>query len=340
VNLVAYVARRALFSFLVLLFVVVVTFVLSHSLGGDPIFAWLGKDALLHPNLVKLYTEKLHLDSPIYVQFFFYIVAVLSGNFGYSPIRGNVPVLSVLETTFPYTFQIMFFAYIFTLLIGITMGVVAARYHGTKIDNAVRAFYLGSVASPSFFIAIIFLLLFSYQLGIFPSSGAFSPTLLPPAVITGIPMLDSLLEGNWAYFASALDHVLLPSLTLAVVSFGIITRVLRSSMLDVMQANYIRTARAKGVRESNIFYGHGLRNALIPLVTLSTLMVVWLITGTVFVENIFSYPGLGQYLVQALTGLDYPGIMAVTILFAVIIVSANLAADILYAFADPEIRLG
>ena len=339
-NLAAYVARRILFSIFVLFCVLIITFTLSHLVGGDPVIAWLGREAALQPGLASQYTILFHLRSPLYIQFYYYVINLVHGNLGLSPIRGNIPVLVVLEQTFPYTLQIAFFAYIFTLLLGIILGVLAARYHHTKADFGIRAFYIGTVASPSFFVALILIIVFAYKLGIFPSGLAYSPFVNPPTAITGIPMLDSLIEGNWSYFWSALYHVLLPSFTLAMVSFGIITRVLRSSMLDVMQAPYIRTARAKGLSESQVFYKHGLRNALIPVVTLSTLMVTWLITGTIFVENIYAYPGLGQYLVQALAGLDYPGIMATTILFAVIIVTSNLVADILYAFADPQIRLG
>jgi len=153
-------------------------------------------------------------------------------------------------------------------------------------------------------------------------------------------MIDSLLQGDYAYFQSSLAHVILPSLALALTTFGVITRVLRSSMLDTMHANYIRTARAKGCDEGSVFFKHGLRNALIPVITISSLIVTWLITGTVFVESIFNYPGIGQYVVQALFYQDYPGILATTLVFAVIIIISNLVADIMYAVVDPQIRLG
>jgi peptide/nickel transport system permease protein len=151
-------------------------------------------------------------------------------------------------------------------------------------------------------------------------------------------MLDSLIEGNFAYLQSALIHVILPSLTLAVTTFGVVTRILRSSVLDVMHSNFIRTARAKGVDERTVFLSHGLRNGLIPVVTVSSLVVTYLLTGTVFVENIFAYPGMGQYVVQALLASDYPGILATTLIFASLIVLTNLSADILYVVVDPQIR--
>jgi len=152
--------------------------------------------------------------------------------------------------------------------------------------------------------------------------------------------LDSLIEGNWAYLSSALQHVILPSMALALGTFGVVVRILRSSMLDVMRANYVRTARAKGLNERTVFFKHGLRNAMISVVTLSSLIVTWLITGTIFVENIFSYPGMGQYVFTALIAQDYPGILATTIIFAIIIILSNLTADVLYVIVDPQIRLG
>jgi ABC-type dipeptide/oligopeptide/nickel transport system permease component len=340
VNLLEYIARRVFFSIFVLLAVLIITFTLSHSLGGDPIVAWLGKDAQLHPGIALVYEKKFHLNDPIYIQFYYYLVGLSQGQLGFSPSRGFIPVIQVLESTIPYTLQIAFFAYIFALLIGISLGVIASRYHHTPVDGVVRAFYLGTASSPAFFIALIILIIFAFTLGWFPSGNAFGTDVFQPTAITHIPMLDSLLEGNLAYFSSALDHTLLPSFTLAVVTYGILTRVLRSSMLDVMSANYIRTARAKGLSESSVFFRHGLRNAMIPIVTLSTLMITWLITGTIFVENIFSYPGLGQYVVQALNGQDYPGILATTLIFALVIVGANLLADVFYALVDPQIRLG
>ena len=173
-----------------------------------------------------------------------------------------------------------------------------------------------------------------------PSGGAFDLSLTTATPITGFPLIDSLIEGNWAFFASSLEHLILPSFALALVTFGVVTRVLRSSLLDVMRMNYVRTARAKGLSENKVFFKHAVRNALIPVVTLSSVVLTWLITGTIFVENVFGYPGMGQYLVSALEYQDYPGILAVAIVFAIFIVVGNLVADLLYVYIDPQIRLG
>jgi len=339
-NLAKYILRRALFGIFVLLSVMTITFVLSHSLGGDPIYAWIGKAAGMHPELAQAYIKKYHLSDPVYVQYYYYLVNLFQGNLGYSPSRNFLPVSTVIAQTLPYTLQIAFFAIVASLLLGVLLGVVAARYNHTPIDDAIRGIYLAGYASPPFFIALVLLIVFTFSFGLLPSGGAYDPTLTSPTWITGIPMLDSLLEGNLAYFTSSLQHVVLPSAALTLVTFGIVTRVLRSSLLDIMHANYIRTARAKGLDENTVFYKHGLRHALIPVVSLSSLVVTWLITGTIFVENVFSYPGMGRYVVQALNGQDYPGILGTTIVFALVIVVANLVADILYAVVDPQVRLG
>ncbi|MDG7001511.1 MAG: ABC transporter permease [Nitrososphaerota archaeon] len=338
-NIGSFIIRRLLLAIFVLIGVATITFILSHSLGGNPLYAWLGKSVGLHPQLAQAYAEKYHLNDPIYIQYYYYLSGLLHGSLGYSPSRGFVPVISVISETLPYTLQIVFFAIIISIILGVALGVVAARYHHKLPDKSIRGFYLAGIASPSFFIALVLLIAFTFELRLLPSGGAANPLLTLPRPITHLPLLDSLLEGNWPYFVSALKHVILPSMALALVTFGVIVRVLRSSMLDVMRSNYVRTARAKGLSENTVFFKHGLRNAMISVVTLSSLILTWLITGTIFVENIFAYPGMGQYVYQALLAQDYPGIMATTLVFAIIIIVTNLVADILYAVVDPQIRL-
>lgn len=335
-----FILRRLFLAIFVLVGVITITFILSHSLGGNPIVAWLGKSASLHPQLAKAYAIKYHLTDPLYVQYYYYITGLLQGNLGFSPSRGFVPVTTVIGQTLPYTLQIAFFAIVISIILGVLLGVIASRYRHSAADKSIRAFYLAGISSPSFFIALVLLIVFTFEFHLLPSGGAADPTITPPHPITYIPILDSIIEGKWAYFASAMQHVILPSMALALGTFGVVVRVLRSSMMDVMRANYIRTARAKGLKERTVFFKHGLRNAMISVVTLSSLIVTWLITGTIFVENIFSYPGMGQYVFTALIAQDYPGILATTIIFAIIIILSNLTADILYVIVDPQIRLG
>ena len=335
-----YILRRLLFGIFVLICVVTITFTLSRSISGNTVVAWLGRAASMHPELAKLYAEKYHLNDPIPVQFYYYVINLLEGNLGFSPSRGFEPVIQVISTTLPFTLQIALFAFFISVVLGILLGVLSAKYQHKKPDTFIRAFYLAGYSSPPFFVALILLIVFAFKLNVLPTGGAYDIQLTTPTVLTGLPIVDAALEGNMPYFVSAFEHMILPSLALALVTFGVLTRVLRSSLLDVMRANYIRTARAKGLDENTVFFKHALRNAMISVVTISSLMITWLITGTIFVENIFAYPGMGQYVVQALAGQDYPGILGTTIVFAVVIVVTNLIADILYAVVDPQIRLG
>jgi len=304
------------------------------------VIAWLGKSASMHPELARLYAEKYHLNDPLPVQFYYYVLNLFQGNLGFSPSRGFQPVAEVISLTLPLTLQIAFFAFIISVALGILLGVLSAQHQHGKADTCIRAFYLAGYSSPPFFIALILLIVFAFKVNWLPTGGAVDVSLNAPTTITGLPMVDAAIEGNVQYLLSSLKHVILPSVALALVTFGVLTRVLRSSLLDVMHANYVRTARAKGLDENAVFFKHALRNAMISVVTISSLMITWLITGTIFVENIFAYPGMGQYLVTALAAEDYPGILAVTIVFAIIIVITNLIADILYAVVDPQVRLG
>jgi len=336
-NFITFILRRLGLAIFVLLGVTLITFTLSHLVSNNPLVAWLGR-AASNPQLAALYIQKYHLDSPLYVQFGYYVSGLLHGDLGFSVFKGE-PVSEALMQTLPFTLQIAFFAILLTLGIGIPLGVLSARYNHTAIDYGITGFYLAGIASPYFLLALFLLVILTYTLHLLPSGGALSPGVPPPIPITNFQLIDSLIEGRWSTFLDGLVHLVMPSLALALGIFGYITRVLRASILDVLHANYIRTARAKGVDENTLFFKHALRNASIPVVTLASIVVTWLVTGTLFVEAIFAYPGVGQYAVQALSNLDYPSLMAITLAFAVIIVLSNLAADILYAVVDPEIRL-
>jgi peptide/nickel transport system permease protein len=227
-----------------------------------------------------------------------------------------------------------------TVLLGILFGVLAAMYHDTIADRSIRSFYLAGIASPTYLIALVLVIVFGYWLHLFPTSGAADPNIPPPTSLTGFPVLDSLLEFNLPYFATAILHLILPSMSLALGVFGVLVRVLRSSILDIMQTNYIRVARAKGADEYTIFFRHALSNSMLPVITVSSLLFTSFLTGTIFVEYIFAYPGIGNYLVNALSNLDYPGILGSTIVLSILVVLVNLVADLLYAMVDPQVRYG
>ena len=339
-NVLPYVIRRLTLAIFVLWGVMTVTFVLSHLIPGNPIDALLGRTATSHPELVAKLSAQYHYDNPIYVQYYYYFENVFHGNLGYATSRGFVPVVQVIEATLPFSLQIAFFAFLIAMIFGILLGMLAARYSHKPIDHGIRAFYLAGVSSPAFFVALLLLIVLTYYFRLLPASGAVATGIPPPSPITGIPMLDAALEFDWRYLSSSLAHVILPAAALAVGAFGIIVRILRASTLQILQANYIRTARAKGIAEDAVFFKHAMRNALMPVVTLSSLILYGLVSGTLFVENIFAYPGLGQYVVGAIAAEDYAGILATTLVYAVVIVVANLVVDVLYVVVDPQIRLG
>lgn len=192
-NLLRYVLRRLFFAGLVVFSVITITFILSHNLGSNIIVAWLGKSAALHPQLAQAYAAKYHLNDPILVQYFYYLVGLSQGDFGFSPSRGFVPVLTVIGQTLPLTLQIVFFAFIISLGVGIPLGVIAARYNHSVTDGGIRFFYLAGYSSPPFFIALVLLIVFTSYFRILPTGGAFDPSIASPAWITGLPILDSLL---------------------------------------------------------------------------------------------------------------------------------------------------
>lgn len=334
----SYIARRLLLAIFVFFGVALITFILTHSISDNPLVAFLGKAASMHPEIAQAYIERFHLNEPIHVQFWYYIVGVVQGDLGYSWSRGTY-VSNIIAQTLPNTLQIVFFALLITLALGIPLGILSCRYSNKLPDYGIRAFYLAGISSPAFFVALILLLVFTYTLHLLPTGGLISLGVPKPKSITGFIILDSLLEGNWEAFVDTIKHVLMPSMALALGNFGYVTRVLRSSLLEVMQTNYIRTARAKGLDERTVFLKHALRNGLMPIVTLTALITTWLMGSSIFVESIFAYPGVGQYLAQALGSLDYAAILGVTLLYTTIIVVVNLVADILYSVLNPAIEL-
>jgi len=229
-------------------------------------------------------------------------------------------------------------AMIFVVLLGTITGLLAAKYASRPPDRIISGFYIFGVASPPFFLPLVLIIVFALFLPILPTGGQIDLLVKLPLVITGIPIIDALFEGNWTAFSSLLTHIVLPSLSLALGAFGILTRILRSNTLQQLDSNYIRAARARGVPENKISFKYAFKNSLISVITLISLLAIFLISGDIFVENIFAYPGMGQYAVQAALTLDYPAILGTTLVYGIIIVLLNLAADLLYAVVDPRIR--
>ncbi len=335
-GLVSYIVRRFLLLIPVLVGVTFIAFFIARIAVPDPARAWAGFRAT--SGELAAYTARYHLNSPIYIQYFYYMKELVSGDWGVSTRTGR-PVLTDIEHFFPPTIELALSALLITIVIGIPLGVIASLYHEKKVDHSIRILYLTGFSSPPFFVALLVLFVFSYYFKIFPTQGELSTNLVPPTHITGMYIVDSLLTGNWVDLKDALWHIILPMTALALTYFGIVTRIMRSSMLEVLNKDYVRAAYARGLNGAQVVVKHAMRNAMIPTITILGLVLGALFGGTVVIETIFVWPGIGYYATQSIESFDFPAVIGVTVLFTLGVVIANLIADILYAVIDPRIKV-
>ncbi len=332
-----FIVKRVLFSVGVLLGVMALTFIISRVIIPDPARAWAGAHA--GQQTIAALTARFHLKDPLYIQFYYYLTDLLHGDWGVSPSSGQ-PVLYSIVLYMPATIELSFAALLIILLIGIPLGVVAATHRNKIIDHFARVTALSGVASPPFLAALLLQLIFFYYLKVFPDSGGrISVWVQSPPSITGLLTIDSLLTGNLSAFFSAVQHLILPSFALAFLTLGLMSRLVRASMLETLASDYVRTARAKGLKRRVVVYKHALRNALIQPITALSVYMAYLLGGSVVIELIFSWPGVGRYAAQAALDFDLPAIMGTTLAFTIAVAAANLVADILYSVIDPRIRL-
>jgi peptide/nickel transport system permease protein len=325
-------------SLLVLWLVTLGTFTLAHLVPGDPINAVIS-DKVSSPEIIAQARKHYGLDKPVPVQYVVYIKNLLHGDLGLS-LATRHPVGRDLKQFFPATVELSLFAMFFAVVIGGPLGVVAAIRHNSIADHAARGISLFGTAVPIYYLALLAQTVFAYHLKLLPFGGRLDDGVSPPEHLTGLYTVDALVHGQWNIFGMALKHVLLPALVLGSFTMGIIARMVRSSLLDVMNNDYVRTARAKGLSENVVVLGHALRNALIPTVTVLGLAFGGLIAGAVFTETIFRWPGIGQYAVQTAIKLDFAGVLGVTLVIAIAYITFNLIVDVLYGVLDPRIRLG
>lgn len=312
-----------------------VIFTIAHFVPADPVLAQLGDRASANPEIVASYRAKWGLDKPLYEQYAIFLNGLLHGDFGVS-IATRRPVTEDIKQYLPATIELATTAAILTFIIGIPLGILAAVFRDSWIDHFARIVSLLGVSAPTFWLAFIVLALFYGGLQIAPSPGRLDIGVIPPPNVTGMFIIDSLIARDWDLFRSSVAHIFLPSAVLAASTIGLITRTTRASMLESMTQDYIRIARAKGLIERKVILGHGFPNALIPVITLGGLAYAELLAGAVMTETIFSWPGLGKYSFQSALALDFPAILAVTFLVAVIYLFVNLIVDLTYAFLDPR----
>lgn len=332
--------RRLALAAPTLLGLLVVTFVLSNYMPGDPLARLLGDVGGSNPEVVAQYREQWGLDRPLWEQFFIYVKNLLQGDLGQSTFsrRG---VMQDIQEYLPATMELAASAILVAGVIGLALGGVAAVFHNRWPDYTVRSIALVASGVPVFWLGLIALQLFYLTLDIAPGpEGRLSSQVNAPPTITGAYTVDSLLSGDPIAFWDSLQHLILPALVLGAFFLGLVARMFRASMLDVLKAPYLMTARSKGLKLSTIVRAHILPNALIPTITVVGLAVGGLLAGAVLTETVFSWPGIGRYAVDAAKALDYQAILGVTLLIGVVYVITNAIIDIVYATLDPRIRLG
>ena len=340
-NFIFFVIRRTINAVVTLLVLILIIFILIHSILRTPLAFARIYEPNPHATLEQLQNviATHHLNAPIYVQFWNYVVGVFHGNFGTDTFY-EIPEFAVIQEYLPITLELVITGQIIGVLIGLFTGAIAAGNRNKGADYVVKALYLTTWAAPPFLVGFALQLFFAYDLNLLPHGGVVNPAFLPgPAHITGVPLVDALIAGNWPFFWSVAQHLVLPALTIAIIGFGVVTRLSRASMIDALDRDYVKLAFMKGLTKRKVIYGTALRNAVIPIITLIALIFGLSAAGAVIVEDIFSYHGMGWWTVQAITNLDYVAILGFTIIIGIFVIVANFIADVLYAVADPRVRL-
>ena len=353
-GLATFVARRILFSIFVIVGELLIIFYLTNIAAPNPAVIWAGPESTQAQ--VALVAQTYHLYSPWYVQFYYYLINVFTGNWGTSPLYQQ-PVISLIEQYLPVTLELTILAFFVKIVLEVVLGVVSAMRPNGVVDSAIKVTYTTVRSAPPFLVALGLLLLFAYGTHTFPSSQPIDPILgatVPKFqiynpfagqvtgfwLIDNMPMLNALLVGDFPAFFSAVSHAVLPVATLVLFGFGGVVRLVKVSMLEVLDQDYVRTARAKGLRERAVIFRHALRNSLLPAFTLMGVIFAGLVAGSLVVEEVFGYYGLGYYVAQSLFTFDTPSLIGTLILITVVIILSNLVVDIGYGFLDPRTRVG
>jgi peptide/nickel transport system permease protein len=334
-GIINYVLRRVILVVVVVLGVITITFVLARYVPGDPVLAYLG-DRAREDQVLALH-KKWGLDKPFFEQYVIFIRNLMTGDLGTS-IRTQHPVATDLSEYLPFTLELATAALIISLVVGVPLGIAAALHKDSPIDHVSRLTALSGASMPIFWLGLLALGLFYFRLGLMPGPGLLAKGLSPPPHITGSYVLDSLLSLDLPAFYSSMAHLILPASVVSAYATAMTTRIVRSSMIEVMGEDFIRTARAKGLPRAVVTYRHALRNAFIPAVTVIGLNYGALLSGAIITETVFNRPGLGTYAMASVLSVDYPAILGVTFVISLVYVTVNLAVDILYAFIDPRIR--
>jgi peptide/nickel transport system permease protein len=334
-TLLSYLLRRFVGFMGVMIGISIITFFLSHLVPADPAVVALGDHAT--EAQIEAFREKYALNKPVPEQYLIYVNGLLHGDLGIS-LRTRRPVASDLRDFFPATFELSLTALTLSIIIGIPAGVLSATARNRLPDHVVRIISLIGGSVPIFWLGLMLIGFFYGRLGWLPGGARIDKFIPPPPTVTGLFTVDSLLAADYKALWSSLQHLLLPALALGYFSTAIIARMMRSSMLEVLNHPYVLAARAKGLSKRLVVWRHAARNALIPTVTTIGVTFGSLLSGAVLTETIFSWPGLGRYATNSVINLDFPAVMGVTLLAALVYTLTNLLVDVCYHWLDPRIR--
>lgn len=335
--MIKFIIKRVLQTIPVLIGVSVIVFMILRVFAPDPAVIVLGDHA--SAEATAQWREAYGLNESLVMQYIHYIINIFHGDLGMSYFT-KTPVTQEIFSRFPATIELAIGAILFASVFGIFFGTIAAVKKGTIIDNVSMLFSLIGVAMPTFWLGLIVIIFFSGYLGLFPSTGRISSPLMRPDNVTGLYVLDSILTGDWVALKDSLWHLMLPAMVLGVYSMAIIARMTRSSLVEVLNQDYIRTAKAKGLNKRRIVVFHALRNGLIPVITVIGLQFGTMLGGALLTESVFSWPGIGAFTVSCILKSDFPVVQGVVLLVATVFVTLNLIVDIIYALVDPRIKYG
>ncbi len=330
-----FVLRRIALTLPVLFGLTVLMFAIARLLPGDPVALAAGPNAT--PAEIAAYGREFGLDRPMLVQYWSYLTGLLRGDFGVS-IFTRRPVIEDLRAYLPATLELVFAAMAFAILIGVPAGLMAAVRRDRWPDFVLRVLALGAISMPRFFLGLVLQLAFAMWLGWLPLGGRFPLTEDPPALVTGFLTIDALIARDLSAFSTALQHLLMPALAMSLSPLATIMRMMRASTLEVLQQDYVMTERALGLSERLIITKYVARNALSATLTVIGLYFGWLLGGTVLVETVFDWPGLGLYATKAVVTQDFMPVIGVTLVIGTLFVFANLIVDLLYGIINPKVR--
>ena len=333
--MIGYIASRLVISCIMVILASLVVFLIANTVPGDPVLAQLGDLAAADPAMVAAFRHHWGLDLPLWERYWVFLQGLAQGDFGES-IASHRPVIQDIRDYAPATVELASVAFLLSLIVGLPLGVLAAVKRDSWVDNFARAVSLIGVSAPTFWLAFVMLAVFYGALDVAPGPGRLDVSAFPPDRITGLLLIDTAWMGDWETFRDAAAHLVLPAIVLASSTLGLITRTTRAAMLEALSQDYVRVARAKGLLARTVVTGHALPNAMLPVVTLGGLAYANLLAGAVMTETVFSWPGLGRYTFRSAVAIDFPAIMAITVIVAALFVAVNFLVDMSYALLDPR----